>query len=79
MANKQVYRLPKDHAIASKMKPGERMMSRMRKLDPDEESEGDEGTMPMEEEMAEMHKEAPAPKKKARTPAELVKMRREAK
>ena len=61
------------------MKPGDRMMARLRMMDADEGSEGDEGTMPMEEEMAELHAE-PAPKKpKAKTPAELVKQRREAK
>ena len=74
-----IYRVSKSHAVASTMKPGQRMTARMRMLDPDEASEGDEGTLPMEEEMAELHAE-PAPKKaKARTPAELVKQRRMAK
>jgi len=74
-----VYRVSKKHAIASGMKPGDRMTARMRMLDPDESSEGDEGTHPMEEEMAERYTEPARPKAKAKTPAELVRMRREAK
>jgi hypothetical protein len=74
-----VYRIPKSHAVAKGMKSGDRMTARMRMMDPDEASEGDEGTMPMEEESAEMYAATPAAKAKAKTPAELLRQRRQAK
>lgn len=78
-AKAHIYRVPKTHAVAKSMKPGDMMTARMKMMDPDEASEGDEGTMPMQEEAAEPYV-APAPKKaKAATPAELVKQRRMAK
>lgn len=72
-----IYRVSKSHAIAGKMKPGERMSVRMRMMDPDDDGD----THPMEEESAEPYTEQPTRvgKPKARTPAELLRQRRMAK
>lgn len=72
---KHVYRVARDHHVASGMKPGERMSVRMRMLDPEEGAE-DHG---FEEESAEVHREPPppsAPARKPKTAAELIKQRR---
>lgn len=63
------------------MKPGEVMHTRMKMMDPDEASEGDEGTYPMQEESAELAKaEAPSgtpPKGTGRVdPIQRLKMKR---
>lgn len=76
MATKKahIYRIPKSHPLVATMKPGQSMNARMKMLDPDEASEGDEGTMPMEEEMAELHKPPMAGKKV--DPIQAIKARR---
>ena len=74
-------RVPKDHPVASKMKPGDVMRMHAKMMDPDAASEGEEGTYPMEEESSELHtptKPAPAAKPKAKGPIEYLRQKRDA-
>lgn len=74
-AKPHIYRIPKSHPVVSTLKPGQSMNARMKLMDPDEASEGEEGTMPMEEESAES---APAPvvARKKIDPMQAIKAKR---
>lgn len=75
-AKPHVYRVPKTHAVASKLKAGEMMTAHMKMMPPDEGA-ADDADYAMEEQEAMPHAPAPAPKKKAKSPAEAVRMKRE--